>query len=986
VDKTGRAGADSTFTASSGLLDRPPHDPRTFGVRRPLAPGAHVGRYEVIELLGEGSMGSVYRARDAELGREVALKRINPGAISVVAAEERLRREARAMARVEHGAVVRIYDAEVVDGELFVSMELARGGTLAAWIAAQPRNWRDVVRAFLEAGRGLAAAHQVGLVHRDIKPSNILIDGHGRLKISDFGLARTLGSVEATPEDREPSASAPHGEASITRTGAVVGTLAYMAPEQLAGEPIDARADQFAFCVALWEGLCGHRPFGRTGESARSPVAMLEAITGEPRVVDGAAVRTPRRVLAIIRRGLAVDRAQRWSSMDELLDALERTVRSRRVWLLAAAAAVGIAIAIAIVAAQAPRAQSAVCGKRDQIAAIWSASVRDRYLTGARILEATQEEARWFDWYARTLDSEYAASCGRAEERRIACLDDATEDLRAALSRSERNQWPRLRAIDRCGMASHEIDLGGLSSGERVRLSPDGRDLLVLASGHAPVIRALGRSGGRPLDLAMPLKWLPEGSILGFDGAGRLEVVSSTASRQSIAASGPVIDATAEQRHLAFDPEDPARSLVDVSSDLRHIAMVADGKLVVVPVGGGAPVVAPIAADDVLFVAGAFSPDGRRFASVIGGQVYVDDLASRHREVLAFRLWLEFGSSWSTSLRWLDATSFVVSGGATGSYGGDIWRLRVDAAGRVTTPPQILLRNERDTSLLVHDAQPGKLLFERAGGASRSLLIDGDSAVTLPGALPMHVTGADRARRRVLVGMIATPRHWAWMTLDGVSLEPIAALDGLVGAVVGPTGVAALDLRSDPPSYVAFDDVGAMVARTPIPAPRGAAPTLRCSGSHCLIKWEDGRVAVTAAVDGLTLRAPVRHDPEKLPGVRVFWDLSPDSREIALVTTPMSSGLVVYDLGHSTARRVTSETCGRVEGMRYLPDGSLVLFCLRSRSGAVESLLVRRDPAGHERVLWEGDGTIVAAAPLDDRRVVLFTIAYQHQLALLDDQ
>jgi hypothetical protein len=264
-------------------------------------------------------------------------------------------------------------------------------------------------------------------------------------------------------------------------------------------------------------------------------------------------------------------------------------------------------------------------------------------------------------------------------------------------------------------------------------------------------------------------------------------------------------------------------------------------------------------------------------------------------------------------------------------------------------------------------------------------LIDGDSAVILPGALPMHVTGADRTHHRVLVGTATTPRHWAWMTLDGVSLEPLVALDGLVSAVVGPTGVVALDLRSYPASYVALDDAGAEVARTPIPSPRAATPMLRCSASRCLVKWDDGPVAVTAAVDGLTLRAPVRHDPAKLPGVRVFWDLSPDGTEIALMTTPMSSGLVLYDLDRSAARRVTSDTCGRVEGMRYLPDGALVLFCVRSRSGAVESLLVRRDPAGHERVLWQGDGTIVAAAPLDDRRVVLFTIAYQHQLALLDD-
>jgi serine/threonine protein kinase len=168
-----------------------------------LAPGTRVDRYEVIELLGEGSMGRVYRARDTDLAREVALKRITPGQWNVMTAQIRLRREARAMARVEHAAVIRIYDVPVVEGELFVAMELARGGTLAAWTRARPRRWRQVVRVFGEAGRGLAALHQVGLVHRDIKPSNILLDAQGHAKVGDFGLARMFGGAEDANDGAE---------------------------------------------------------------------------------------------------------------------------------------------------------------------------------------------------------------------------------------------------------------------------------------------------------------------------------------------------------------------------------------------------------------------------------------------------------------------------------------------------------------------------------------------------------------------------------------------------------------------------------------------------------------------------------------------------------------------------------------------------------------------------------------------------------------
>lgn len=286
-----------------------------------LEPGAIVNRYKVINFLGEGSIGKVYHVRDTELGREIALKYINSERFGIEQAEILLRREAQAMAQVEHPAVIRIYDVGISAGHLFLTMELARGGTVSAWARARPRVWREVIRMLIEAGRGLAAAHRVGLVHCDIKPENILLDVHGYTKISDFGLARMLSTRSRWSHVDGSSATA--SEASITWAGVIEGTIPYMAPEQLSGGLVDARADQFAFCVTLWELIFGRRPF-RVPDVALSPTAFLKAITTN--TIDDPAPRERilRRVLTVVRRGLAAERSERWRSMDDLLDALER--------------------------------------------------------------------------------------------------------------------------------------------------------------------------------------------------------------------------------------------------------------------------------------------------------------------------------------------------------------------------------------------------------------------------------------------------------------------------------------------------------------------------------------------------------------------------------------------------------------------------------------------------------------------------------------
>jgi Protein kinase domain len=324
---------DPTATLSSGSVDGSP--PRDFVVpardekRARLAAGTMVGRYRVSGFLGEGGMGVVYRARDTELAREVALKLVDVGKLGIELGRERLRREAQAMARIEHPAVVHVYDVGVADGHLFVALELVVGATLAEWLHERARSWREVLAILIPAGRGIAAAHRASVIHRDIKPSNILLDGRGTAKVTDFGVAKTF------KEEAPGSADGADRPIGVTRSGSSAGTPAYMAPEQFGGAATDARADQFAFCVTLWEALCGKRPrrddavVGTPSQAAVKPSAELRQ--------PSKAVEVPRRVLAVVERGMARERARRWATMDELLDALQAAARPRRNWVVGGA-------------------------------------------------------------------------------------------------------------------------------------------------------------------------------------------------------------------------------------------------------------------------------------------------------------------------------------------------------------------------------------------------------------------------------------------------------------------------------------------------------------------------------------------------------------------------------------------------------------------------------------------------------------------------
>jgi serine/threonine protein kinase len=288
---------------------------------RPLPTcGDRVGRYIVLSTLGVGGMGVVFTAHDPQLGRKVALKLLRSAlAVSSQDARTRLRREAQAIAQLSHPNVVSIYDVGTTeDGALYIAMEFVEGDTLTAWLRKYPRDWREILDLFRQAARGLLAAHGVGLLHRDFKPDNVLVGGDGRVRVTDFGLAR---SVLAPDEISQAKPVVTALDVALTATGTVLGTPRYMPPEQLTGPELDARSDQFSFCVALYEALYGRHPL-RDGTS----VSMLDH--GDRATVPPEGTRVPASIGRAVLRGLERDRSRRFPSMGALIDALE--VRPRR--------------------------------------------------------------------------------------------------------------------------------------------------------------------------------------------------------------------------------------------------------------------------------------------------------------------------------------------------------------------------------------------------------------------------------------------------------------------------------------------------------------------------------------------------------------------------------------------------------------------------------------------------------------------------------
>ncbi len=303
----------------------------------PSAERERIGRYVLVEMIGRGGMGTVYLAYDPQLDRKVALKVVRSMHFDDLDLRARLSREARAMAQVRHPNVVAVHDAGETDDGVFIAMELVEGETLARWLAARPRTWREIIRVFAAAGTGLAAAHAAGIVHRDFKPENVLVDHGGRVAVTDFGLAVLHDRPAVVPVDTisDISLDATH---FATHAGTLLGTPRYMSPEQFRGAATDSSTDQFSFAVALYHALYGAAPFeGTTVEE------LARAVTSGNLRARPSGTRVPRRLHRVIARALAASSDARFPSMTALLSALDRMSRPR--WPIPAIALSGLATA-----------------------------------------------------------------------------------------------------------------------------------------------------------------------------------------------------------------------------------------------------------------------------------------------------------------------------------------------------------------------------------------------------------------------------------------------------------------------------------------------------------------------------------------------------------------------------------------------------------------------------------------------------------------
>lgn len=294
---------------------------------------ATISRFTIDGKLGAGAMGVVLLATDPMLGRNVALKLMREGTAHDEERRKRFIREAQAAAKVVHDNVIVVHEVGTHDGQVYVAMEYVPGQTLAGW--QHQKGWREIVETYARAGRGLAAAHDAGLVHRDFKPDNVLIGDDGRVRVTDFGLVASTDAIAV-----DGPTSSPGLGASLTHTGSIMGTPRYMAPEQHRAQPVDARADQYAFCVALYEALFGRPPF-----AGATYAELAASVLGGKLDPPPSSSEVPRELRAAITRGLSLDRNDRHASMHDLLRVLREVAatpapaprRSRRTLALAAA-------------------------------------------------------------------------------------------------------------------------------------------------------------------------------------------------------------------------------------------------------------------------------------------------------------------------------------------------------------------------------------------------------------------------------------------------------------------------------------------------------------------------------------------------------------------------------------------------------------------------------------------------------------------------
>lgn len=414
-----------------------------------LPRGATIGRYIVLSCLGAGGMGVVYAAYDPELDRKVAIKLLRPssgGSSNTGQGRVRLLREAQAMAKLTHPQVISVYDVGTLNEQVFIAMEFVDGGTLTNWLDNETRTLREIIGIFTLAGRGLQAAHSAGLVHRDFKPDNVLVGKDGRVRVMDFGLARSVGQgEEQAPDDNQQAPSATSAGAlalRLTRTGAMMGTPRYMAPEQYEGTETDPRTDQFSFCVALYEAVYRVPPF------AGNTLATLGYNVCHGKVLSAPGdSKVPAWVRSVLLRGLSVRPSDRYPNMETLLQALNPQQSKRSRPLLLVGGLVVLALGANVGSQLIQKRKLALCeGAESKLTGIWTPERKETIKTALLSTGKAFAPDVWqrveqlldnytHDWVTMRTESCIATLRGNQNQYvlglRTQCLDRRLEELSA---------------------------------------------------------------------------------------------------------------------------------------------------------------------------------------------------------------------------------------------------------------------------------------------------------------------------------------------------------------------------------------------------------------------------------------------------------------------------------------------------------------------------------------------------------------------------
>jgi WD40 repeat protein/predicted Ser/Thr protein kinase len=933
-----------------------------------------IGRFTIVRELGAGGMGVVYVAYDEQLDRRLAVKLLR-GASPSSDASRRLEREAQAMARLSHPNVVIVHDSGIFEGQVFVAMEFVEGQDLRGWLKSEPRTWRAIIDVFRQAGEGLAAAHDGGIVHRDFKPDNVLVGNDGRVRVADFGLAHAF-DAPAEPRDSEltnSQSSSSRLSVSLTRTGAIMGTPAYMPSEQFAGLRTDARSDQFSFCVALWEGLYGRRPFAGHNIAALS-LSISEGRIEPPPADNG----VPTWIAAILTRGLSSKPDDRWPSMRALLDAIGRDPIARRRKLL-----LGFGLAGAAVALIGGLSWKAATELRHNARQLYWNGLTEQLLDIERdrgLQQANDDALRARDATRMSVYRRYRPSGGGVDH------EDPT--IAAALLREvegaarETSEWVSAanetlgRPISYAVLEGHR---DGMSS---LVFSADGA-WLYSASIDGEVWRWNVVSGNGEAIVVHPkqvtkLAISPDGQLLAsssHDGTVRLWSASSRESRVVLEHEQAVMDVAIDPtgRWLASASKDGTAQLLDLRSDsivtleghegpvygvsfdaegARVLTTSADHSAKLWRVSGAKPIASLLGHGAAVFH-GRVLPDDRVVTAADDGTVRLHTLADGSSRILAHH---------ASAITSFDVhENKLVSAATDGS---------MIVSALVGDPAPVMLPPHTDMTWSVRFTRDGQQVASASfDGTARLTRADGRGVpqVFVGHRLSLFCAVLEGSGRWLATGAYDT-RVRLW-DLDQIRLEvPLVGHTGkVIGVELDATGVRAATVSHDSSvriwdsrdgtlletlggdnkdvvNHAAFSPSGDIVGVGRI----GNTAELwqlstherRVLGGHTDDVWRvafdhtgehfatasfDGTARIWSVIDG-SERAVLRGHTDKVTGV----DFSPDGQRI--VTASYDGTLRVWD-----------------------PDSGASVATLRGHTGKVYALL--RSPDGHTLASASDDGT-----------------------------